>query len=94
LIKAMDVRAANAMAKASGVIHGAAGVCGLLPLNTKLGRSLRKTSQANSQIHRIIFRRAAVKATSSIANQIGSGDPSIVEAEMIVLRKRMQKLRM
>jgi len=52
-----------------------------------LGRSVLK-------IHRIILRRAVVEATSSSANQIGSGDPSIVDAEMIVLRKRMQELNM
>eukprot|EP00253_Pinus_taeda_P006206 PITA_06206 len=83
------------MAKASWAIHGAASLCGLLPPQTKLGRSLCRKSQSNFQIqYRIILKRSAVKAASSSDNQFGSGDLSRVDAEMIVLRKRMQELRM
>jgi hypothetical protein len=81
----MDVRAATAMAKSS-----AASLCGLLPLHTKLGRTVR-----DSQIqYGNNLRRAAVKAASCSDNQFGSGDPSRVDTELIVLRKRMQELRM
>jgi hypothetical protein len=71
-------------------VHGAASLCGLLPLHPKLGRTVR-----DSQIqYGIILRRAAVKSASCSDNQFGSGDPSRVDAEMIVLRKRIQELRM
>jgi len=87
----MEVRAAAAtMAKASGAVHAAASLCGLLPLPIKLGRSVR-----SSQIpYRIFMRRSAVKAGSPFGNQFGSGGPGRVDAEMIVLRKRIQELRM
>eukprot|EP00253_Pinus_taeda_P028819 PITA_28819 len=91
----MAVRVATAMAKVSGAVHGAEGMCGLLPLQTNFGRSVREASQANSQIqYRIILKRTAVKAAKSSDNQFGSGGPSRVDAEMIVLRKRIQELRM
>lgn len=77
----------NLMAIGSEAAHAAATLRGLFPLPTQLGRSVRK-----SQIPSTIFmRRVAVKASG---NQFGSGDPSRVDAEMIVLRKRIQELRM
>eukprot|EP00253_Pinus_taeda_P017967 PITA_17967 len=91
----MAVRVATAMAKVSGAVHGAERMCGLLPLQTNFGRSFREASRANSQIqYRIILKRTAVKAAKSSDNQFGSGGPSRVDAEMIVLRKRIQELRM
>eukprot|EP00253_Pinus_taeda_P033233 PITA_33233 len=91
----MDVRAVTAMAKASGAVHRAESICGLPPLRRKKGTSLRKTAQANSQIqYRNSLRRAAVKAASSNDNPFGADDSDRVDEEMIVLRKRIQELRM
>eukprot|EP00253_Pinus_taeda_P005702 PITA_05702 len=80
---------ATAMAKTS-VADRALG--GLLPLDTKIWRSVRK-SQA-SQIH-MTKKRGHIKAESSRDNsQFWSEGASSVDAELIVLRKRMQKQRL
>eukprot|EP00253_Pinus_taeda_P031839 PITA_31839 len=78
------------MATGSEAVHAAASVRGLFPLPTNLGGSVR-----NSQIPcRIFIRRAAVNACGHSGNQFGSGDPSKVDTDMIVLRKRILELRM
>lgn len=78
------------VAAATGAVRGAASLCGLLPLQTKLGRSV-----CNFQSHhRIFMRKAAIRAGGPGGNQSGSGEPSRVDTEMIVLRKLMQELRM
>jgi len=65
MIKSMDV----GVAAATGAVHETASLCGLLPFQTKLGRSLR-----NSQIQYGIFmRKAAIRAGSPRGNQFGSG---------------------
>nr|ABK23257.1 unknown [Picea sitchensis] len=85
----MDVGVSTTMAKAGEAIH-VASLCGLLPLETEMGRLLGKSQSSQIQM---IKRRATVKAASSGGNQSGPGGPSSVDAELIVLRKRIHELR-
>eukprot|EP00253_Pinus_taeda_P030684 PITA_30684 len=78
------------MAKASEAVQ-ATSLCRPFPLETKIGRLVGKSQI--SQFH-VIKRRAAIKAASSHGNQFGPGGPSSVDAELIVLRKRMHELRL
>lgn len=61
----MDVR----VGAATRAVHGPASLCGLLPPQKKLERSIR-----NSQIQcRICRRKAAIRAGSRRGDQFGSG---------------------
>lgn len=85
----MDVIPATAMAKASVADHA---LGRLLPPDAKILRSVGK-SQA-SQIH-MTKKRGPIKAESSGgSNQFWSEGASSVDAELIVLRKRMHELRL
>eukprot|EP00253_Pinus_taeda_P028093 PITA_28093 len=85
----MDAGLSTPMAKPGEAMH-AATLCGLLPLETKIGRLQGKSQNFRTQI---IKRRATVKAANSGDNKFGPGGPSSLDAELIVLRKRIHELR-
>lgn len=65
MIKTMDIR----VVAATGAVPGAASLCGLLPLQTKLGRSVCNFESH----HRIFMRKAAIRAGGPGGKQSGSG---------------------